>query len=139
MVAGAAGLDAAGTGEAGADHAADGSELGRAEQRRGIDRLECKLLVFGIDQRLYVGQRRARLHGDDQLVRLIGGHCAQRREVEHGIGRHRLADQPLRAVANDLERLLARDRLAHRLLDILGIAYFESVHAFLLAFPALAV
>ena len=33
MIARAAGLDAARTGEAGADHAADGAEIGRAQQR----------------------------------------------------------------------------------------------------------
>src|SRR5438132_10924237 len=39
-------------------------------------------------------------------------------------------------MADDFQRLLAGDRRAHRLLDILGIAYFQSVHAFRLAFPA---
>ena len=46
----------------------------------------------------------------------------------------RLADQALGAMADDLQRLLAGDSRAHHLLDIPGIAYFESVHAF--AFPA---
>ena len=61
MIAGAAGLDAAGPGQAGADHAADGSDVGRAQQQRGIDRLERELLIFGIDQRQHVGERRAGL------------------------------------------------------------------------------
>src|SRR5712691_5137340 len=39
-------------------------------------------------------------------------------------------------MADDFQRLLAGYRRAHRLLDILGIAYFQSVHAFRLAFPA---
>ena len=46
MVAGAAGLDAARTGEAGADHAADGAGRRRAQQRRGVDRLERKMLIL---------------------------------------------------------------------------------------------
>ncbi len=95
MIASAAGPDAAGSGEAGADHAADGAEARRAQQRRGVDRLEGELLIFGIDQGLDVGERRAGLNRDDQLVRLIGGHRVERRQVEQRVGRHRLADQAL--------------------------------------------
>src|SRR5258705_4144924 len=39
-------------------------------------------------------------------------------------------------MADDFQRLLAGYRRAHRLLDIPGIAYFQSVHAFRLAFAA---
>jgi hypothetical protein len=39
-------------------------------------------------------------------------------------------------MADDFQRLLAGYRRAHRLLDIPGIAYFQSVHAFRPAFPA---
>ena len=88
----------------------------RAEQRRGIHRLEGELLVLGIDQRQHVGERRAGLDRDDQLVRLVGGDGIERREVEHGIGRHRLADPALGAMTDDLERLLIGDRRAHHLL-----------------------
>ena len=128
MIAGAAGLDAARTGQPRADHAADGAGAGHAEQRGRIDRLEGELLVLGVDQRLHVGERRAGLHRDDQLVRLIGGDRIQRRQVEHGVGRHRLADLPPRAMADDLQRLLAGDRRPHHLLDVLGVTYLESVH-----------
>ena len=31
-------------------------------------------------------------------------------------------------MADDFQRLLAGDRRAHRVLDILGVAYFEGVH-----------
>ena len=95
MIARAAGPDAAGPGETGADHAADGPDLRRAQQLRGIDRLERKLLVPGIDQRLHVGERRTRLERDNQFVRLIGIDRVQRRQVEQRIGRHRLADAAL--------------------------------------------
>ena len=98
---------------------------GRAQQRRGVDRLERELLVFGIDQRLDVGERRAGLHRDDQLVRFIGRHRIQRRQIEQRIGRHRLADQPLGAMADDFQRLLAGDRRAHHLLDILASRTFR--------------
>ena len=73
MIARAAGLDAAGTGEPRADHAADGAVAGRAQQRGSVHRLEGELLVLGIDQRLHVGERGPRLHRDDELVRLVGG------------------------------------------------------------------
>jgi hypothetical protein len=33
-------------------------------------------------------------------------------------------------MANDFERLLAGQSRAHRLLDILGVTYFQSVHEF---------
>ena len=128
MIAGAAGLDAARTGEPGADHAADGAVAGRAEQRGSIHRLEGELLVLGIDQRLHVGKRRAGLHRDDQLVRLVGRDGVQRRQIEHRIGRHRLADRALGAMADDLQRLLAGDRRAHHLFDVLGVTYFQGVH-----------
>jgi len=101
---------------------------GLAQQRRGIDRLEGELLVFGIDQRLDVGERRAGLQRDDQLVRLIGHDRIERRKVEQRIGRHRLADQPLGAVADDFQRLLAGNCRAHRVLDIFGVAYLQGVH-----------
>jgi hypothetical protein len=39
-------------------------------------------------------------------------------------------------MADDLQRLLAGDRRAHRLLDIPGVTYFQSVHANRLAFIA---
>src|SRR5260370_36546725 len=39
-------------------------------------------------------------------------------------------------MADDFQRLLAGYRRPHRLLDIPGIAYFQSVHAFRLAFAA---
>ncbi len=94
MVAGAAGLDPARTGETGADHAADGADVRRAKQDGCIHRLERELLVLGIDQREHVRKRRACLDGDDQFVRLVGCHGVERRQVEHRIGRHRLADQP---------------------------------------------
>ena len=129
MIAGAAGLDAARAGEARADHAADGADVRRCRAARGVDRLERELLVFGIDQRLHVGERRAGLHGDDQFVRFIGRDRVQRRQIEQRIGRHRLADLALGAMADDLQRLLAGDRRAHHLLDILGVTYFESIHS----------
>ncbi len=134
MVARATGLDAAGTCQSGADHAPDGSDVWRAQQWRGVDRFECELLIFGVDQRQHVGERRARLDGDDQLVRFIGRHRIQRRQIEQRIGRHWLADQPPGAMADDFQRLVAGNRRAHHLLDILGIAYFESVHPLRLAF-----
>ena len=59
VVADAAGLDPARPRQPRPDHAADGAAAGRAEQRGRIDRLEGKLLVLGIDQRLHVGKRRA--------------------------------------------------------------------------------
>ena len=119
VIAGAAGLDPARTGEPRPDHAADGAAAGHAEQCGRIGRLEGELLVLGIDQRLHVRERRAGLHRDDQLVRLVGGDGIQRRYVEHGVGGHRLADLPPRAMADDFERLLAGDRRAHHLLDVL--------------------
>ena len=128
MIARAAGLDAAGTGQPRADHAADGAVAGHAQQRGGVHRLEGELLVLGIDQRLHVGERGTRLHRDDQLVRLVGGDGVQRRQVEHGVGRHRMADRALGAMADDLQRLLAGDRRAHHLFDVLGVTYLESVH-----------
>jgi hypothetical protein len=128
MIPRAAGLDAARPGEAGADHTANGADLGRAQQRRGVHRLEGELLVLGVDQRQHVGERRAGLRGDDQFVRLIGRHRVQIRQIEQRIGRHRLADQPLGAMADDLQRLLAGNRRAHHLLDVPGITYFESIH-----------
>ncbi len=134
VVARAAGLDAAGTGQTNADHAADGSDIGRAQQPGSIHRLERKLLISGIDQRHHVGKRRARLHGDDQLVRLIGRHRVERRQIEQRVGRDRLADRPFGAMADDLERLFAGDRRAHRLLDVLGVSYFQGVHWTRLAF-----
>ena len=127
MIARPARLDPARPGEAGGDHAADGAGSGRAEQRRGIDGLEGELLVLGVDQRHHVGQRRAGLHRDDQLVRLVGGDGVERRQVEHRIGRHRLADLALGAMADDLERLLGGDRRPHRLLDIAGVSYLQDV------------
>src|SRR2546426_209003 len=54
-----------------ADHAPDGPQVWRAQKRRGIDRFERELLILGVDQRLDVGERRARLNGDDQLGRFI--------------------------------------------------------------------
>ena len=65
------------------------------------------------------------LHRDDQFVRLIGGHRVERRQIEQRIGRHRLADLPLGAMADDLQRLLAGDRRAHHLLDILASRTFR--------------
>ena len=94
MVARPARLDPARPGQPRADHAADGPEPGRPEQRRGIHRLEGELLVLGIDQRQHVGERCARLHRDDQFVRLVGGDGIERRQVEHGIGRHRTWPMP---------------------------------------------
>ena len=47
MIAGAAGLDAARTGKACPDHAADGADSGHTQQRRGVHRLERELLVLG--------------------------------------------------------------------------------------------
>ena len=129
MVARAAGLDTAGTGQPRADHAADGAVAGRAQQRGGVHRLEGELLVLGIDQRLHVGQRRACLHRDDQFVRLVGGDGVQRREIEHRVGRHRMADRALGAMADDLQRLLAGDRRAHHLFDVFGVSYLERIHA----------
>ena len=133
MIAGAAGLDAARTGEAGADHAADGAEVWHPQQRGSVDRLEGELLIPGIDQRLHVGERGAGLYGDDQLVRLIGRHRIEIRQVEQRIGRHRLADPPLGAMADDFQRLLAGDRRAHHLLDIPGVSYFQGIHVARLA------
>ena len=130
MIAGAAGLDAAGTGESRPDHAADGAAAGHAQQRGGVDRLEGELLVLGIDQRLHVGERGAGLHRDDQLVRLVGGDGVERGHIEHGIGRHRMADRALGAMADDLQRLVVGDRRAHHLFDVLGVSYLESIHAF---------
>ena len=82
-------------GQADPDHAADGPERGRAEQACRVHRLERELLVLGIDQRQHVGNGRARLHGDDQFVRLIRADRVQIGQIEQRIGRHRLADQPL--------------------------------------------
>ena len=132
MIAGATGLDTAGSGQPGADHAPDGSDVRRAQQQRGIDRLERELLIFGIDQRQHIGERRAGLDGDDQFVRFIGLHRMERRQIEQRIGRHRLADQPLGAVADDFQRLFAGERGAHHLLDIRCVTYFQGVHARLL-------
>ena len=117
-------------GKAGADHSPDGSTFGRSQKMRGIHRLESKLLVLGVEQRHDVRERRAGLHRDDQLVRLIGGHGVQRRQVEHGVGRHHLADQPLRSMANDLKRLLAGNGRPNRLFDVLGVCYSRIVHGF---------
>ncbi len=128
MVARAAGLDAPRAREAGADHAADGADAGRAQQRGSVDRLERELLVFRIDQRLHVGERRAGLHRDDQLVRFIGGDRVQFGKIEQRIGRHRLADQALGAMTDDFQRLVARDRRAHHLFDVGGVTYFGGVH-----------
>jgi hypothetical protein len=56
-------------------------------------------------------------------VRLIRRHRVQRGQIEQRIGRHRLADQPLGAMADDFQRLLAGKCGAHRLLDIACVAY----------------
>ena len=82
MVARAASLDAAGTGQAGAHHASNSPQVWRAQKRRGIDRLERELLIFGVDQRLDVGERRARLNGNDQLGRFIRRHPIERRQIQ---------------------------------------------------------
>ena len=132
MIAGATGLDAPGTGKARPDHAADRCLVRGAQQRRGVDRLERKLLIPGIDQRLHVSHRRAGLHRDDQLVGFVGCHCIERRQIEQRIGSHGLADQPLRAVTDDFQRLLAGDRRSHGVFHILCITNFESIHAVLL-------
>jgi hypothetical protein len=123
VIAGAAGLDAARACEPGPDHAADRAGFGSAEQRRGVHGIEGELLVLGVDQRFDIGERRTGLHRDDQLVRFIGGNRVERREIEHRIGRHRLADPAFRAVSDDLERLIVGDRRAHHLLDVPGVTY----------------
>ena len=57
----------------------------------------------------------------------------ERRHIEQRIGRHRLADQPLGAMADDFQRLFAGERRAHHLLDIGCITYFQGIHAFISA------
>ena len=46
MVARAAGLDPPRPGKPGRDHAADGADIRRAEQLRGVHRFERQLLIF---------------------------------------------------------------------------------------------
>ena len=115
-------------GEAGRDHAADGSERRRAEQRRRVHRLEGELLVLGIDQRQHVSQRRAGLERDDQFVGLVGGNGIERGDVEHGVGRHRVSNATLGSVTDDLERLLIGNRRAHHLFDVFGVSDLERIH-----------
>jgi len=129
MVARAARLDPARTGEPGCDHAADGSLPGDAEQGGRLHRLEGELLALGIDQRHHVRKRGACLHGDDEFVRLIGRHGIERRQIEHGVGRHRLADPAPGTMADDLERLVVGEGRPHRLFDIRCVTYFQGIHA----------
>jgi hypothetical protein len=128
MIAHAAGLDPPRTREPGRDHAADGADIRRAQQLRRIHRLERKLLVLGIDQRQHVGDGRAGLYGEDQLVRLVGRHGIQRRQIEQRIGRHGLSDHALATMANNFQRLLAGNRRTYCLLDVLSVSDFQNVH-----------
>src|SRR5262249_1931499 len=84
---------------------------------------------------LHIGKWRAGLHGDDQLVRLIGDDRVQRGEIDHRVGRHRMADSSPGTMADDLERLLGGDRCPHHLLDVFSISYLPDVYAYRPAFP----
>jgi hypothetical protein len=86
------------------------------------------LLVLGIDQRQHVGERGAGLKGHDQLIGLVGGDGIQRGDVEHRVGRHRVANAALAAMADDLERLLIGNRRAHHLFDVFGVSDLERIH-----------
>ncbi|MGY4414534.1 hypothetical protein ACVWW4_006270 [Bradyrhizobium sp. LB7.1] len=128
MVARPARPDPARAGQASRDHATNGAERGRAEQRRRVHRLEGELLVLGIDQRQHVGQRRPGLERDNEFVGLVGGDGIQRGDVEHGVGRHRMTDAALAAMTDDLERLLIGNRRAHHLFDVFGVSNPERIH-----------
>ncbi|MGX0997575.1 hypothetical protein AB7M38_004867 [Bradyrhizobium diazoefficiens] len=86
------------------------------------------MLVLGIDQRQHVGQRRTGLKRHDQLVGLVGGDGIERGDVEHGVGRHRVANAALAAMTDDLERLLVGNRRAHHLFDVFGVSDLERIH-----------
>ncbi len=128
MIAGATGLDAPGPPNQRQSCRRSSPTSGVPNSGAVLTGSNANSLIPGIDQRQHVGERRARLHGDDQFVRLICRHRIQSRQVEQRIGRHRLADQPLGAMADDFQRLFAGKRGAHNLLDIRRVTYFQCVH-----------
>ena len=78
-------------------HAADRATHGE------VRRLEGQALAFRGQQRLQLGQRRARAHGDDQLARLVARDARERPRVEP-LARGRLAVESLGAAPANAQR-----------------------------------
>ena len=126
MIARGAGLYPPRPGEVSSECTADRARVRRTSEKRPvIHRLEGQPLAACGGQRFHLGERRAGLRRQHQLLRLVERDAGQGRKVERRVPLRRPADRALAAPPDDFERLAARERPADRLLDVRRIARFE--------------
>src|SRR6185437_10291855 len=112
MIARRALADAARPGEIACKDAADGWRgiLG-TEQPAPIARLEGEHLIGAIERRLDLGEWRRRAGGQHELFGLVDADAGKRAELEPVRGLRRTTEAALAAAAQQLQRLLALERL----------------------------
>jgi hypothetical protein len=128
MVARGAGLDAPRTRQIGRNCAADRARLGwDTEQSPVIHRLESEFLPACGNKSLDLGQWRPGLGRQYEFFRLVQRNPGEPGQIEGGVPLRGAADRPLRAVADDLDRLAAGKRPLDRLLDLLDVTWSEVI------------
>ena len=83
--------------------------------------LEGEHLALGVERRLDLAHRRRRARGQHQLLGLVEADAGEGGKIEHMRRLQRPAEAALAAAGDELERLLARDRVGDDRLEVARI------------------